>query len=221
MQPNLNQPDISTLTACHECDLLMARPDDLTAPQLACPRCGAVVFGSKTDSISRTLALVVAGLILYLPANFLPILKLEIMGNSSYNTMFSAVVSIYQGGLEVVALIVLFCSMLAPLFSLCLLLMVIVFVQAGKFTTILPGLFRIHGHLDSWAMLEVYIIALLVAVIKLLDMAQIHVGLGLFCFIGLMLTYIGSKVTLDRDKIWEMIEHHQQNKLYEKTGDKG
>ncbi len=214
MEPNLSQIDISGLTACHECDLLVIKPDISPPPQLVCPRCGAVVSESKTASISRTLALVIAGLIFYLPANFLPILNLDIMGISSYNTMFSAVVSIYRGGLEVVALMVLFCSMLAPLISLCLLFMVIVFVKTGKFIKILPNLFRIHGHLDSWAMLEVYMIALLVSVIKLLDMAQVHVGMGLFCFIGLMLTYIGSKVTLDKNEIWKKIENLQQNYFY-------
>lgn len=196
--------------ACHECDLLVTKSDLETNTQLVCPRCGSVVLESKTASISRTLALVITGLLFYLPANFLPILKLEIMGISSYNTIFSAAVSIYQGGLKIVALMVFFCSMLAPLISLILLLIIILSAQTGRFTKVLPYLFRAHGHLDSWAMLEVYMIALLVAAIKLLDMAQIHMGMGLLCFIGLMLTYLGSKITLDKEEIWKKIEHHQQ-----------
>lgn len=212
MEQILKKIDISKLAACHECDLLVIKPELLMGEKIVCPRCKALMGQSKTAGISRTLALVIAGLLLYLPANFLPILNLEIMGIYSSNTLFSAVVSIYQGGLAIVALMVLFCSMLAPFVSLLLLFMVISCVQMDKFISILPILFRFHGHLDSWAMLEVYMISLLVAAIKLLDMAQIHMGIGLFCFIGLMLTYIGAKITLEKEDIWKMIEAAQQNK---------
>ncbi len=201
--------DLSLLTACHECDLLVQKPESIQTKRLVCPRCGGIVSDPKPDSSIRTLALCVTALLFYVPANFLPIINLDILGHQSFNTIFSAMIAIYQGGLPAVALMVFFTSMLAPLISICLLLIVVVSVEKKIYFSGLPHLFRLYTHMDSWAMLEVYMIAVLVAVIKLVDMARVHAGLGLVCFTGLMLAYIGSKLMLDRSRIWQGIEKLQ------------
>lgn len=68
------------LHACHECDLLVTGHAVEEGQKAVCPRCGAVLFENKPDTINRTLALTIAGLFLFWPANLLPILSLNIMG---------------------------------------------------------------------------------------------------------------------------------------------
>lgn len=201
-------PDTETgrLAACHECDLLVRLDAGNPAEKSVCPRCGASIAEYKRNTVDRTLALVLAGLILYLPANFLPILELNILGSTSQNTMAGAVDVLFREGLPLVGIMVFFCSMLIPLANLLLLLIVLLQVRADRCRSFVPGLFRLYIHFDSWAMLEIYLIALLVSIIKLLDMAKVGIDIGFFCLVGLILIYLLSKVTLDRGIIWERIE---------------
>jgi len=194
------------LHACHECDLLLAGHEVEKGRKAVCPRCGAVLFENKPDTINRTLALTIAGLFLFLPANLLPILSLNIMGHASYNTMVGAVSALALNEHFLVAFLVLFCSVVAPFINLWLLLLILIQVKLRRNFVPLPQLFRLYNHLDSWAMLEIYMIALLIAIIKLLDMAEVGVNLGMLCFIGLLVTYLGTKVTLEKSVVWKMIE---------------
>jgi len=202
----VNGMDRNELHACHECDLLLTVHGVAKGRKAVCPRCGAVLFENKPDTINRTLALTIAGLFLFWPANFLPILSLNIMGNTSYNTMVGAASALATSGQFLVAVLVLFCSVLAPFISLCLLLIILIQTKLQRDVVSLAQLFRFYNHVDSWAMLEIYIIALLVAIIKLLDMAEVDVNFGMLCFIGLLITYLGAKVTLEKSVVWEKIE---------------
>lgn len=194
------------LAACPQCDLLM-RLSRISAGQKAlCPRCGASIRKPRTDTIGKPLALTVASLLLFVPANFMPILVLDILGHSSVSTMVGAVQVLFAGGLPLVALMVFFCSILAPLATMGLLAVVLFSARLQRGPAFLPGCFRLYLHLDSWAMLEVYMIGLLVSIVKLLDLARVEVGIGLFCFVGLLLTSLAAKAALDREALWEKIE---------------
>jgi paraquat-inducible protein A len=194
------------LAACPQCDLLMVLSPLSAGQRAVCTRCGALIRQVGADPIGKPLALTVAALLLFVPANFLPILALDILGHSSVSTMVGAVAVLFNGGLPLVALMVLFCSILAPVATMGLLFVVLLCVRLRRGASFLPAFFRLYIHLDSWAMLEVYMIGLLVSIVKLLDMAKVEVGIGLFCFVGLLLTSLASKAALDRTAVWERIE---------------
>ena len=194
------------IAACPQCDLLMVLSPLSAGQRAVCTRCGALIRQTGADPIGKPLALTAAALLLFIPANFLPILALDILGHSSVSTMVGAVQVLFTGGLTLVALMVLFCSILAPLATMGLLFVVLLCVRLRRGPSFLPALFRLYLHLDSWAMLEVYMIGLLVSIVKLLDMARVEVGIGLLCFVGLLLTSLASKAALDRTTVWEEIE---------------
>lgn len=191
---------------CHECDLLVQRPSPGRAPAYKCPRCFSPITEHASGGLAKPMAAVVAGLLFFWPANFLPILRLSILGIESTHTMVGAVQVIADSGMLLVASMVLFCSVLAPFFELMLLALVLPQVAMGRNVAALPALFRFYTRLDSWAMLEVYMIGLLVSVIKLIGMASVRPGVGLICFVGMMATGIATKLTLDHHLIWERIE---------------
>jgi paraquat-inducible protein A len=155
---------------------------------------------------------VVTGLILWWPANFMPILTMSIIGNISDNTLMGGVIDLYRGGFYWVSLVVFVCSILAPSAKLLLLLIVLLHIKRDHYSRFLPTLFRVYGYLDSWGILEVYIIAVLVSITKLVDLAAIQAGLGLYCFIGLLLASILAAANLDKERIWESIEDLCQQK---------
>ena len=171
-----------------------------------CPRCGSSLYEPKENTVNNTLALVVTGLLLLWSAISMPMMEMTIIGDTSFNTLLNAVIKIYQAGYAWVAFMVLFTSILAPLAKLSVLLIVLLHIKFKRHTKLLPLLFRYYVKLDAWEMLDVYMIAMLVSVIKLFDIAAIHGGLGLYSFVGLLLTSILVTVTLDKKQIWEGIE---------------
>ena len=198
--------DLSLLEACHGCDLLIEEQHIPPRSKSICPRCGSLLYEPKANTVNNTLALVITGLILLWPAISLPMMKMTILGDTSFNTLLNAVIKIYQAGYSWVAFMVLFTSILAPFAKLSVLLIVLLHIKFKQHTKLLPRLFRYYVKLDTWEMLDVYIIAMLVSVIKLFDIAAINAGLGFFCFVGLLLTSILVTVKLDKKQIWESIE---------------
>jgi paraquat-inducible protein A len=198
--------DLSVLTACHGCDLLVEEENIPLHSKATCPRCGSLLYEPRANTVNNSLALVITGLILLWPAAFLPIMKMTILGNTSFNTLFQAVLKIYQAGYYWVAFMVFLTSIFAPFAKLSVLFIVLIQIKLKRHTPFLPLLFRYYVKLDTWEMLDVYMIAMLVGVIKLFDIAAIHAGLGLYCFLGLLLTSILVTVMLDKKQIWECIE---------------
>jgi paraquat-inducible protein A len=83
----IKENDLSRLTACHACDLLVEKHPLASGSKAACPRCGSTIDEPKLDTVDRTLAVVITGLILYVPAISLPILTMTILGKISDNTL--------------------------------------------------------------------------------------------------------------------------------------
>ena len=191
---------------CHECDVLMRLPDRYVSSILKCPRCASPVKGHGSGDLATPLAAIAAGLIFFWPANFMPILRMSILGIESNHTMIGAVHVMAGSEMIPVSLMVLFCSVLAPFLEFSLLGMVLAQVYMGRNILSLPTLFRFYTYLDSWAMLEVYMIGLLVSVIKLIGMATVTPGIGLVCFVGMILANLAVKVTLDHHAVWRRIE---------------
>ena len=194
------------LTACHGCDLLVEEGNIPPRSKAVCPRCGSFLYEPKENTVNNTLALVITGLLLLWPAISMPIIEMTILGDTAFNSLLNAAIKIYQAGYPWVAFMVFLTSILAPAAKLVVLLTVLLHIKFKRHTKLLPRLFRYYVKLDTWEMLDVYMIAMLVSVIKLFDIAAIHGGLGLYCFVGLLLTSILVTVKLDKKQIWESIE---------------
>lgn len=190
------------LAACPECDLLMRKPVLALGEQAQCPRCDYELFTHRPQVLGRSLALVLAALLLYIPANFLPILRLNLLGNSTRDTMWGGVLSLYNSGMQSVALVVFLCSMAIPLFKLLCQLLVLLSIRwrVGRSYGLL--FYRIYHHLRDWGMLEVYLLGILVAIVKLMDIADLSLGVGLGCFIGLIVVQIWLEVCMSPQQIW-------------------
>jgi paraquat-inducible protein A len=202
----LKENDLSAMTACHGCDLLVEEGNIPPSSKAICPRCGSFLHEPKANTVNNTLALVITGLLLLWPAVSLPMMEMTILGDTAFNTLLNAVIKIYQSGYYWVAFMVFFTSILTPFAKLSVLLIVISHIKLKRYTQLLPLLFRYYVKLDAWEMLDVYMIAMLVSVIKLFDIAAIHAGIGLYSYVGLLLTSILVTVKLDKKQIWKCIE---------------
>lgn len=203
---SVEQRPLTELVACHECDLLMRKPALAEGQRAECPRCGHELYHHRSQVVRRSLALVIAALLLYVPANFLPIMQLSLLGRTSHDTVWSGVLGLYDSGMQGIALVVFLCSMAIPLLKLLCQLCVLLSIRwrVARRTGLL--LYRIYHYLREWGMLEVYLMGILVAVVKLADLADLSLGVGLACFIALLLVQVWLEVTMSPHQVWEALE---------------
>ncbi|MGB5177109.1 MAG: paraquat-inducible protein A [Gammaproteobacteria bacterium] len=212
-----NQNDTRALTAipenwiaCKDCDLLLERLETSPGDKALCPRCANPLYQRQNSSVEQTLALALTGLLLFLPANLLPVMSLDLVGQESSTTIYKGSLVLFQEGLYWTSLLVLFASIVIPLCKLLLMSFVSGCLYLQRFSTLLPYAFRYYHYLDEWGMLEVYMLGVLVAVVKLKGMASVVPGIGLYCFIALLLVTTLMSSLLDEDSFWNNIEHGLQ-----------
>jgi paraquat-inducible protein A len=205
-QRPLSELPLHDLIACHECDLLMRRPDIGEEQKACCPRCGYELVVHRSQMERRALALVLTALLLFVPANFLPIMKLNLLGQTTHDTVWTGVLGLYNTGMEGVALLVFLCSMVIPLIKLLCQLVVLVCINTRRARGLGVSLYRLYHHLKEWGMLEVYLMGILVSIVKLIDLADLHLSIGLVCFIGLLLAQVWLEVTMSPHQVWDALD---------------
>lgn len=202
-------PPLQDLIACHECDLLMHHPHIGEEQKACCPRCGYEMIVHRTQMRRRSLALAITALLLFIPANFLPIMSLNLLGQNAVDTVWSGVVGLYHSGMQPVALVVFLCSMLIPLLKLLCQLLVLLSMPFKAMRPLGIQLYRTYHHLREWGMLEVYLFGILVSIVKLIDLADLHLGVGMACFIALMLAQVWLEVSMSPHQVWDALSEEE------------
>jgi paraquat-inducible protein A len=167
------------------------------------------LYRQKKDSLNRTLSLTIAGLILFVVANTEPFLAMKSGGLVQQTTLITGTRELYAQGMEALALLVLFTSILAPLVHLLGMLYVLLPLQFNRLPRNLSGVFRFVQSLQPWGMLEVFMLGILVSIVKLAKMAKIVPGIGLYAFLALIFVTAASAVSLDRHLIWKRWEQRE------------
>lgn len=203
--------DLSKALACPDCDLLLEDLPVVPGEKLCCPRCGEILKAPRTDSVNRTLALALTGLLLFPYAIFMPIMTLDTMGLKNSGNIFDEVITTWVSGYWFIAIILALTTILFPLTKLVLLFLITLNLKLKRYHSSLRLLMRGYIHLDEWGMLEVFMIGILVTIVKMHHMAHIHYDVGLFCFVGLLVAALGSSMMMDKDKFWRLIEQGKLN----------
>ena len=201
--------DLTTLIACHECDLLhRVKPvdDEHTAK---CVRCGATLYQERKNSVDRTLALAFTGLVLFVISNVFPFMSFELEGRSQDNTLISGVIEMYRSGLWGLAMVVLLMSIIFPLVKIVGILYVLIPLKMNKRPWMLAKSFRMLDLLHPWGMTEVYMLGVFVAYVKLSDLATITPGIALYSFGVLLIVSAAATASLDPRIVWEKVEQPQ------------
>jgi paraquat-inducible protein A len=173
-----------------------------------CRRCGTRIAKRTSGSLHLTAAFSLAALILYVPANIFPILKLDMYGASTENTVWQGCVRLFKDGDFVVAAIVFLASILIPLLKLLGLFILVATTKLNIQRWKLPRtwVYRIIEVIGRWAMLDVFVMAVLVSLVKLQRLATIIPGKGLFAFTIVVVLTILASASFDPRLIWEKEE---------------
>ena len=190
---------------CPTCGLTLGVEAPPRGQRAECPRCGSTVREAPHGSLQLTAALALAALILYIPANIYPILRMHFYGAYSESTVWDGVVSLAQSGQYFVALIVLLASIVVPLFKLAGLLYLVAAARfdLGRRLRSRARLYRLIDVVGPWAMLDVFLLAVLVALVKLGQIATILPGPGLIAFTAVVVLTMFASASFDPRLIWE------------------
>jgi paraquat-inducible protein A len=199
---------LDSVISCKTCGLLQ-RIDALQPGAAAeCCRCGSVVGRHPVDSLGRTAGFSLAALILFVPANIYPILRMDFYGAYSESTVWDGCVKLFEDGQWPIATIVFLASILIPVLKLLALFFLVV---ATKFSPTFfqrerTWIYKIIDVIGPWAMLDVFLLSILVALVKLGEIATVLPGRGLIAFTGMVVFTILASASFDPSLIWDESE---------------
>jgi paraquat-inducible protein A len=191
------------LIACPECDTLQREIPLPRGGHADCVNCGEALYHSARGGLAHTVALTVTAAVLFCIANSLPIASLDLgAAGVRETTLFGTVRAVWEQGRWPVALMILWMGMVAPALEITAMLYMVVPLWMGNCPRLLPLAFRIVPLARTWSLMDVFMLAVAVALIKLGDLATIIPGPALFAFGFLIvcLTMVG--LLFDPREIW-------------------
>jgi paraquat-inducible protein A len=167
---------------------------------------------STANSIAKVLALSLAGLLLYPPAMLLPLMTFEAFGFSNSANILESVLNFYRNEYYFVSVMVLLSAVVFPFILLITAFIVSLHIQLKKHSPLLKPFFKLHLHLEEWAMVEVYLLGILVTIIKMSDSSAINYQGGVLCFACLVIITLAIGSNVDRHLFWRFIENRKKRK---------
>jgi paraquat-inducible protein A len=200
------------LIACHTCGLVQRLPRLEPGTSAACARCEEPIRERKHGTLQVTAALSLAALVMYVPANVFPILRMNLYGAYSESTVWDGVLSLMRHDQWMVAAIVFMASIVVPLLKLAGLLFLVVAAKTQRARRVHEQT-RIYKFIDAigpWAMLDVFLLAILVSLVKLGDLATVLPGPGLAAFAAVVVLTLLASASFDPKVLWEKEERDDE-----------
>jgi paraquat-inducible protein A len=186
---------------CHVCTELADASKEI------CSTCGAHLHLRIKNSVQKTWALLITAVFLYLPANMLPIMRTNFFGEETTNTILGGVLVLWEHGSYPIALIIFIASVMVPVGKIIALgwLCYSVQTQSQKSYQQKTQLFRVTELVGRWSMVDVFVVAILVALIKLGNIMSIYPGWGALAFAGMVIVTVMAALSFDPRLIWDSI----------------
>ncbi len=185
------------LAVCHVCGL--ASP--VSAGQ--CPRCRAGIHLRNRESLQRTWAFTIASVLLYFPANLLPILRVESIAGPQSSTIISGVIQFWHEEDYPVAIIIFVASVMIPILKIIAIVCLCLAAGAGWRPRGMTRLYRVTEFVGRWSMVDVFVVAILVGVVQLGSTISIHPGAGAVSFAAVVVLTMFAAMSFDRRLIWD------------------
>jgi paraquat-inducible protein A len=196
----------ASLIACPDCDLLQRLPELAPGASARCPRCDKELWRRRKDPMNRTLALTLAAAVLYVVANAVPMLSLTIVGRETSTTVLGGAVHLWDDGSAVVGILVLFTAVIAPALQIGFMLAIVLGAIRQRPPRWVGTLLRYQPTTRIWSMIEVMMLGVLVALVKIADYATVIPGIALFVLGMLVFLLAGMQASFDSREVWGRIQ---------------
>ncbi len=200
------------LALCHDCHMLVdwagVRPEEAAY----CPRCGARVHLRKPNSLKRTWALLIAAAVLYFPANLLPITVTTSLGSEQSDTIISGVLYFLRHGSIGIGLVILIASVLIPLTKILVLTYLLLTVHSRSLwrPKDRTRLYRMIEAVGRWSMVDIFVVTILVALVKLGALANVDAGPATIYFAAVVILTMLATESFDPRLMWDIVEENYE-----------
>jgi paraquat-inducible protein A len=193
------------LAGCHVCEKVSP------AAEVHCPRCGSHLHMRKPDSITRTMALLIAAAVMYVPANLLPILSTRELGITTDSTIVAGMVQFWSTGAYPIAIVIFTASILIPLLKIVALLWLCAAAKGivPHSAKVLGKVYWITELLGRWSMVDIFVVAILAAMVQLGNYMIITPGPGALAFAGVVMLTMFAAMSFDPKLLWDQLEREE------------
>ncbi|HXP01386.1 MAG TPA: paraquat-inducible protein A [Luteibacter sp.] len=190
------------MMSCHVCRLITAYTED---PHAHCPRCGNALHMRKRGSIARAWALLLAAAIFYIPANVFPIMRTQSISSRDDNTILSGIVELWRAGSPGLAVIVFTASIIVPMLKFIIMGTLLISVQrsSGFVAKQRARLYRFVELVGYWSMLDVFVVAILSALVHFKILSRVEPLPGVVYFGVVVVLTMLSAMSFDPRLIWD------------------
>jgi len=197
-----NEDALDNFIICQQCYTLHEEVAIKDGTKACCSECGAILYRYDSKLIAHGLALSITGIIFFILANLFPLVQIEILGHEQFITIPKTIFSMFESGFYIVGLICAFLIFIFPLmiFTINMLLFTLLKMKRGK--KLSKELLILLSHITPWSMTDIFLISILVALVKLIGYAQIHMGIAFWTLMIFVLIdlYIVKRIHLS--EIW-------------------
>ena len=191
------------LLACHVCGMVSRMPGGEEGSR--CPRCHSTLHSRIPHSLARTWALLLTAMILYIPANLLPVMETTYLGETTTDTIISGVLLFIEEGDWLVAGIIFAASIMIPMLKMASLLYLLISVHkrcvVRKRHRAL--LYRVTELVGRWSMVDVFVVGLLTALVHMGLISNIYPGIGIMAFAAVVVLTMLAATSFDSRLIWD------------------
>lgn len=194
------------LIGCKHCHTVTRLPEDIGEHEcINCPICHAKLESRIPKSWGRTLALVLAAAFMFIPANILPIMNVTYLGTGTPDTIIAGVMKLLEAGMWPLALIVFVASFVVPIMKIVVLLGLLISVKLKSHWRPIgrTRLFKVTEFVGRWSMVDIFVLAILVALVQFGNLASVDAGLGALSFAAVVILTMIAAHTFDQRLIWD------------------
>jgi paraquat-inducible protein A len=173
-----------------------------------CKRCNTALSSRIKNSVQISLSLLVTAVLLYIPANIYPIMSTELLGNTTESTIIGGIILFLEHESYFIAAVIFIASVIVPMAKMFALAWLCYSAnRADKIKQYeLTKLYRVTEFIGKWSMVDVFVVAILVALIQLGEIMSIKVGFAATAFAGVVIMTMISAHQFDTRILWDKVD---------------
>jgi len=197
-----NEDALDNFIICHQCFTLHVDTPIQDGSKACCTECNGILYRYDSKLIDHSIALSITGLIFFILANIFPLVQIEILGSEQFITIPKTIASLLDNGFYIVGLLCAFLIFIFPLmiFMINLVLFSLLKLERGEKWT--KELLILLSHITPWSMTDIFLISILVALVKLIGYAQIHMGIAFWALMIFVLLDLYVTKMIHVSEIW-------------------
>ena len=207
-----NEDALDNLIICKQCFTLHEEVPIKDGTKACCSECGTILYRYDSKLVDHGLALSITGFIFFVLANVFPLVQIEILGHEQFITIPKTIFSLFESGFYIVGLICAFLIFIFPLMIFMINIFLFILLKMERGTKLTKELLILLSHITPWSMTDIFLISILVALVKLIGYAQIHMGISFWSLMVFVLIdlYIVKRINIS--ELWMLRKRILLNK---------